>query len=471
MKVLLVNPPTDKVIATELPGHVSGEVGSFPPLGLLYLAAHLRETNRHEVSVVDMPASGNGLGALREPLRTGRPDLVGVTAITHNLVGVREVAGLVQEVLPGAPVVMGGPHVNAFPREASLLPGIDYAIAGDAERSFPLLVDALAGGGDFAAVPGLTSRHLSGAPRAARYETDLDGLSFPARELVRAEDYYYVLGKRANFATMIASRGCPFKCIFCSTPHGGYRTRTPANIVDELERCLSSGAEEIHFVDDTFNLGARRLAEISEEILRRRVRVRWSFRGRADGMDREGAGLAARAGCVRMHLGVETGTAAGLEQLRKGVALDQIEAAVRLARENQIVTVAYFILGCPHERTERDVLETVRFAVRLDPDFAMFNILAIYPGTELFDMAVERGLIAADYWGAFVRDPRPDFTLPVWDEHLDRDTLVRLLSDGYRRFYLRPSVVWRNLRNLGSVAELRRKAAAGLSILRGGSRT
>ena len=469
MRILLVNPPADKVIATELPGHVSSEVGSFPPLGLLYLAAQLREAGTHEVAILDMPATGCTMEALPGRLRGQRPDLVGVTAITHNLVGVREVAEAVRGTLPGVPVVMGGPHVSAFPAEAAQLPGIDFAIAGEAERSLGMLADALEGRGDIAEVPGLSARTLSAPTPPAIYEADLDGLVFPARDLVRAEDYFYVLGKRATFATIIASRGCPFRCIFCSTPRGGYRTRSPGNIVDEMEACLESGAEEIHFVDDTFNLGPRRLAEISEEILRRGVRIRWSFRGRADGIDPEGASLARRAGCVRMHLGVETGTAEGLELLRKGVSLAQIEQAVRLARENRIVSVAYFIIGCPHERTERDVLETIRFAVRLRPDFAMFNILAIYPNTELFDMAVARGLLRRDFWTGFALDPRPDFTIPLWEEHLDRDTLQRLLTRSYRAFYLRPSMVWRNLKDLGSVSELRRKVGAGLSILRGRS--
>lgn len=468
MRILLINPPTDKVIATELPGHVSSEVGSFPPLGLLYLAAGLRGEDGHEVSILDMPARGVALDALPARLRASPPELVGITAITHNLVGVRDTARVVRGTLPGVPVVMGGPHVNAFPAEAARLEGIDYAVAGEGERSLRMLADALAQGAAVDGIPGLSARTGPQVALPAVFERDLDGLTFPARDLVRAEDYFYVLGKRSTFATIIASRGCPYQCIFCSTPHGGYRTRSPANIVDEVELCLAAGAEEIHFVDDTFNLGPRRLAEISEEIIRRKVPLRWSFRGRADGVDGEGAALARRAGCVRMHLGVETGTPEGLELLRKGVALDQIERAVSLARQNRIVSAAYFIIGCPHEKTERDVNETIRFAVHLSPDFAMFNILAIYPGTELFDMAVERGLLAADFWTGFALDPRPDFTIPLWEEHLDRATLDRLLTRAYRRFYLRPSMIWRNLRELGSVAELRRKAAAGLSILRGG---
>jgi anaerobic magnesium-protoporphyrin IX monomethyl ester cyclase len=469
MKVLLINPPTDQVIATELPGHVSSEVGSFPPLGLLYLASGLRGDGGHAVSILDMPARRVGLDALPERLRALGPELVGITAITHNLVGVRDTAAVVHQTLPGVPVVMGGPHVNAFPAEAARLPGIDFAIAGEGERSMRMLVDALAGGAAVDGIPGLSSRSIPQAVQPPVFERDLDGLTFPARDLVRAEDYFYVLGKRSTFATIIASRGCPYQCIFCSTPHGGYRTRSPANIVDEVEVCLAAGAEEIHFVDDTFNLGSRRLAEISEEIIRRKVPLRWSFRGRADGVDAAGAALARRAGCVRMHLGVETGTPEGLELLRKGVALDQIERAVSLARQNRIVTAAYFIIGCPHEKTARDVNETIRFAVQLSPDFAMFNILAIYPGTELFDMAVARGLLAPDFWTGFALDPRPDFTIPLWEEHLDRATLDRLLTRAYRRFYLRPGMIWRNLRELGSVAELRRKAAAGLSILRGRS--
>jgi anaerobic magnesium-protoporphyrin IX monomethyl ester cyclase len=471
MKVLLINPPTDTVIASEVPGHVTQEVGSFPPLGLMYLAGALRADGKHEPVLLDLAVGQISPQQLAPHLTRIAPDLVGITAITHNLVGVRRVAQAVKDHNPQLPVCIGGPHVNAFGAQALSLPCFDYALSGEGETTLGLFLDALTGSAPMETVPGIHYRKdgvvTSGA--SARYEEHLDSLPFPARDLVRGSDYFYVLGKKATFATIIASRGCPFQCTFCSTPHGGYRTRSPDNIVDEVEECLATGAQEIHFVDDTFNLGKRRLADISEALIRRNIKCRWAFRGRADGVDDEGMQLAAQAGCIRIHLGVETGTDEGLVRLKKGVTLHQMERAVRLAARYGIVSAAYFILGCPHERTVTDVERTIRFAIRLDPDFAMFNLLAIYPNTSLCIEAVEKGLVAPDLWSEFIADPNPDFAIPLWEEHLDRQTLQDLLKQSYRRFYLRPRPIWRNLKNLSSISELRRKVHAGLSILLGRS--
>jgi anaerobic magnesium-protoporphyrin IX monomethyl ester cyclase len=467
MKVLLIQPRTDREIATELPGMVSKEVGTFPPLGILYLAGWLRAKTDHEVFVMDLAARNISLADFATHLERAQPDVVGITAITHTLVGVRDVAELVKEKLPESVVVIGGPHVNAFGSEALALKTVDYAVEGDGERSFGELLEALVTGGALENVPGLHYR-LDGEPAMGappQYEKDLDQLPFPARDLVDVKDYFYVLGKRATFATVLSSRGCPFKCTFCSTPHGGYRHRSADNVVDEIKACLAAGAEEIHFVDDTFNLGKGRLAAVSQAILERGVKVRWSFRGRADGITDEGMALAASAGCVRVHLGVETGTEEGLKRLRKGMTLKDIKRGVTLARKHNIVSAAYFILGCPHEPTTKKIWETVKFAIRLDPDFAMFNLLAIYPNTELFDEAVEKKLLTPNFWLEFVRDPRPDFAIPLWEEHLPRKQLQSLLEKAYRRFYLRPRPIIRNLLELRSFAELRRKVEAGMSIL------
>ncbi len=467
MRIALLQPRTDRAIASEQLSSVSQEVGTFPPLGLLYLAGFLREETAHGVTVIDMDAADIQPAALPELLRRHEAQAVGITAITHNLVGVRDAAEAVRSTLPDLPVIVGGPHVNAFGAETLALKAIDYAIEGDGERSLARLLDALDGRGDLAEVPGLHYREGNAVRKGAppHYEEKLDSLPFPARDLLPVDSYFYVLGKRATFATVLSSRGCPFRCTFCSTPHGGYRHRSPDNVVDEMVRCLELGAEEIHFVDDTFNLGKGRRASVSRAIIARGLDVRWSFRGRADGIDDEGMALAKEAGCVRVHLGVETGTDEGLRRLRKGVTLDEIEQAIRLARHHGIVSAAYFILGCPHEPTVADVWSTVRFAIRLDPDFAMFNLLAIYPDTELFDEAVTKGLVRGDLWTRFVRDPQPDFSIPLWEEHLDRQTLQRLLEKAYRRFYFRPAPILRNLRELSSFAELRRKSEAALSLL------
>ncbi len=469
MKVLLVNPRTDLLIRSELPGHVGKELGHFPPLGLLYLAAYVRQGGRHQVQVLDMSARDVSLAGLADTVLSERPDLVGLTCITHNLASVKAAADVVKRAAPATRICIGGPHVRQFPEESMALDFVDFAVCGEGEVPFLELLDALQDGRSLDGMRsvGYKQDGRSLAATVPAVTTDIEGLPFPARDLVDRKDYFYILGNRATFATILSSRGCPFHCTFCATPHGAYRARSARSVVDEMVQCRDAGAEEIHFIDDTFNIRKSRLAEVSREILDRSVRLKWSFRGRADGVDDEGMALAARAGCTRFHVGVETGTDHGMEVLRKGVDVAQVRNAVRLARKHGIVSAAYFIIGCPHEKSRDDVLETIRFAVRLNPDFALFNILAIYPGTELFEEAVKKGMLAGDFWHGFARSPDPEFRIPLWEEHLDRFELERLLRTAYRRFYWRPGPILRNLRSVAGPGDLLRKAQAALSILLG----
>jgi len=472
MKIMLVNPRTDDMIATEVPSYVSKELGFFPPLGLLYLAGAVRAGGRHSVHVVDMPAGRMSYEQLGELIKCERPGMVGITGITHNLVEIVRTADCVKNADRGILVSLGGPHVDAFPEESLSFPSVDFAFRGEAEKSFVQLLDALEAGKSYETVPGLCFRQNGKVIMNPAVPPDnLDALPFPARDLVDQRNYYYVLGKRSSFTTLITSRGCPFKCIFCSTPHGKHRVRSPENIVNEIEEAGRGGAEEFHFVDDTFNVHPGRIEAVSEAIIKRGLKIKWSFRGRADNISEEALKRAALAGCVRMHLGVEAGTDDGMKFLKKGISTAQVERAISLARRCGIKTAAYFLIGSPHEKTRGDVMQTVDFACRANPDFAMFNILAIYPDTELFRMAVEKGLLSGNYWHDFALKPRRDFEIRFWEEHFRRGELMELLQAAYRKFYLRFPVIVRNLRSLNSFDELRHKAVAGLAILFGKSRS
>lgn len=471
MKVWLINPRTDGMIATELPGFVAREVGRFPPLGILYLAAALRRTGRHEVRVFDMPARDISYADLAALLVQEQPGLIGITAITHNLVDVLHTAECAKQALPAVHVCVGGPHVHAFPDATIAWPVVDSTVWGEGEEVFPGLVDAVANGQTPDSLPGVSwkkNREIVPALKPAPPIEDLESLALPARDLVEGSDYYYVLGRRSTFATIMSSRGCPYRCIFCSTPRGRCRARSPAGVVDEMAACIAAGAEEIHFVDDTFNVEPGRLAAISREILGRGLKMRWSIRARINTIDEHGLSLARQAGCERVHFGVETGTNEGLRMLRKDLNVERIEEALRITRRCGMVSALYFLIGCPHEKTRADVLRTIDFACRLDPDYAMFNILAIYPKTELFEMAVARGLIKQDYWTEFVERPDRNFRLRFWEEFFTASELGEMLRLAYRRFYFRPRVFWRTLRNLGGVEDLKHKCAAALAVLRGG---
>jgi anaerobic magnesium-protoporphyrin IX monomethyl ester cyclase len=469
LRILLVNPRSDHLIQTELPGHVGKELGHFPPLGLLYLAGYVRANSDHDVSLYDLPAEDATLDDLASRLKNERPDLVGISGITHNLASVKAVADTVKRTDAGIKVCFGGPHIAQFPAESIGLDTIDYTVSGEGEIPFLALLNALEKQESLEHIPALSYKQ-SGKTVVAdtpAVTTDIENLPLPARDLVNPKNYFYILGKKATFATVLSSRGCPFKCTFCATTRGGYRTRSAKSVVDEMEECLAMGAEEIHFIDDTFNIRQERLADVSREILARNLKVRWAFRARADGINEEGMALASRAGCIRFHLGVEAGTEEGLKALKKGITLDQVNTAVGLARKYGIVSAAYFIIGCSYERSREDVLRTIEFAVRLNPDFAMFNILAIYPGTEIFDEAVSRGLLDEGFWRQFARNPDPGFVIPLWEEHLNRHQLDQLVKHAYRRFYFRPGPIWREVRSLTSLTEFKRKAGAALSILLG----
>jgi anaerobic magnesium-protoporphyrin IX monomethyl ester cyclase len=484
VRVLLINPTQGEAIESEAGSLPAAGSGPYPPLGLLYLQASL-EAAGHGTEIVDGNIPGELERGLARVAGGERPGLVGVTALTPNLAGVVATVAAARRALPGARVALGGPHVDLFPREAVRLEGVDFALAGEGEPTLPLLAAALEAGRapDPAEIPGLISRERElegagegdaaaaglaprddGASASALSERpvvrELDSIAIPERGRLEVTRYRGVGGDDRVYATMVTSRGCPYRCTFCSTP-GGYRFRDPEGIVEEMERCGRLGVGHVYFLDDTFPTQGRRLHALCEAMMRRKLPP-WSCRTAAFGLTAENLRLMRRAGCGRLQIGVETGTAEGLRVVGKRATLGQIERAFEAARSAGISTMAYFMLGLPNERTADDVRKMIRFAKRLGPTYAMFNVLTLYPGTALFRDAAARGLVRKEIWHEFALRPTKEFVAPIWDEHLSRDTLVALQSTAYRSFYMRPMAVLRLLREGGGILP---KVKAGLGLL------
>jgi len=457
MNILLINPSQSHALQSEAGDLPEESTGKYPPLGLLYLQAAVEADGRHRAEVLD----ANLPGELERRLRGGgpRPDLVGVTALTPNLVGVMRTVAAARQAYPQAKVVLGGPHVDIFPRQTVALEGVDFALCGEAEETFPRLVDSIEQGGLDPALPGLHTREIrcDGKPRVE----DLDSLPLPDRSRLDAHAYRGVAGDALVFATMSTSRGCPFRCAFCSTPEGKYRMRGVDSIVEEMQRISRLGVQHIYFLDDTFPVRGKRLRALCEALLRQPGLPSWSCRTATAGLTRENLSLMKRAGCDRIQIGVETHTEEGLKVLRKSTSIQQIRQTFAGARQARLPTMAYFMLGLPNEQTPEQVRVLFRFARQIDPTYAMFNVLTLYPGTALFAQAVERGLVEADAWERFASCPDPDFVQPVWDEYISREVLFALQDEAYRSFYLRPRTVLR----LALSGGLRQKARAGLQML------
>ena len=470
MRIYLVNPPKKYQVWAGVPDIFNGpDAYLFPPLGIMYLSSHLRANTGHEPLLFDCVERGWSAAEAAREVAAMRPGVLGVTANSHNLVNVREVIEEVRRLLPDVFVVIGGSHVTSFPEESARFPGVDVAVRGDGEEILAALLDHLDAGTDWRGLDNLSFLHDGEAVVTARREPteDLDTFPFPDRAGLTPDRYYTPGMKEARATTVMSSRGCPFNCAFCSVPHK-YRTRSAANIVDELEYCNKAlGIREFHFIDDIFNITPERVIEISEEILARSLDIYWGYKAGCTAVSEEMLRISRKAGCIRMHYGVETWSDAGLESLSKKARLKDIRRAFTLTRAAGIRPIAYMIVGCPHERTEDEVFNAVRFVKTLKPDYVVFSLYTPYPDAPIFDEGVRKGLWDADCWKTFMLNPTREYDLPtVWNEHLDKDVLVKLLKQVHNRFYFSPEVLLRTGLSMRTVPEVVRLVRGGLILLK-----
>ena len=456
------------MITTNVPSVVDEETGLYPPLGLLYVASFAEQQTSHTVEVLDCLVDRLSYAQLEDKIRNRKPDLVGIQATTFTLIDAILTAKTVKGIDRSIPVVVGGPHVFLYPEETLAVREVDYIIRGEAEESFSSLLEALDRGGDLGSIPGLGYKrngnlYLNPAPPLI---DNLDRLPPPARHLIPQERYYSVLAKQTPITTMMTSRGCPMRCIFCDRPHLGkqFRYRGAESVVEEMALCRDSGIKEIFVYDDTFSIRKDRVLDICQAIHDRKLDIHWDIRAHINTIDEEVLDALASAGCSRIHYGVESGNREILKILKKGIDLEQTKRVFHMTRDRGITTLAYFMIGNPTE-TPAQIDETFRFACALDPDFVHISITTPFPGTELYRWGLEKGLYKRDFWRDFAQNPQPGFVPRVWEEVLSRDELIHMMRRGYRRFYMRPGYIFKRLLAVRSWDEFRRKAKAGLRLL------
>jgi radical SAM superfamily enzyme YgiQ (UPF0313 family) len=467
VRVLLIRPPARHTVESEVPEAVEAENLSYPPLALLALASFLRDHSSHACEILDAQLDDLEIEEVEKRITAFAPDVVGITCFTVQLVDVMKTIQAARRAKVQY-VVLGGPHINDFPKEALALEGVDAVVKGEGQQPLLELLAMWEKGEIAKGIKGVIAHPDDPIPEEDVYfSNDLDAYPITDRTLVDYTRYYDVMGKGGIFTTMVTSRGCPYRCTFCNTPRHRYRVMSPARVCDEIEACLRLNIKEIYFVDDTFNITNKRVHELCDEILRRNLQFSWTVRFRVKGLDRPLLTKMKQAGCSRIQLGVEQGTEEGLLRLKKDVTSLEIEDAFRLCREIGINTVAYFMIGTPVERNKQDVLDTIEYSIRLKPDFVMYNILTPFPGTTLYDEGVRDGVLNLEPWLEFMRRPTEEFKAQVWDEHFTRDELRDLLHYAYRRFYWRPSFVVRNVLQVRNISDLTRKAKAGLRLLVG----
>jgi anaerobic magnesium-protoporphyrin IX monomethyl ester cyclase len=467
MRVMLIRPPARHTVESEVPEAVEAENLSYPPLSLMSIASFLLTQSEHECTILDAQLEDLDTDEVQRRIEAYAPDCVGITCFTVQLVDVYKTVQAARQA--GVKyVVLGGPHISDFPEESVGLPGVDAVVKGEGQQPMLDLLNVWERGEVAKGIPGVMAHPDDPIPQEDVYfSNDLGEYPIVDRTLTDYQKYYDVMGEGGVFTTMITSRGCPYRCTFCNTPRHRYRVMTPERVCEELQTCIDLGIREIYFVDDTFNITNRRVHELCDEILARGLDISWTVRFRVKGVDRPLLEKMKAAGCQRIQFGVEQGTEEGLLRLKKDVTSLEIESAFRLCREVGINTVAYFMIGTPTERSRQDVIDTIHYSIKLNPDFVMYNIMTPFPGTTLYDEGLRDGVLDIEPWLEFMRNPTEEFKAQVWDEYFTRDELRELLNFAYRRFYWRPGFVVRNLFQIRNLNDFKRKATAGLRLLAG----
>ena len=458
MKILLINPPQ----VTRYPQ---------PPLGLAMIAAVL-EKNGYLVKILDLPALGFSENSVPAIIRQEKPDVVGITAMTPTINLAISAAKKVKESDSNATVVLGGAHATILP-EGTLqnAPEVDIIVRGEGEQTMLELVKVLENdAGSISQVSGITYRQgtyiRSNPPRPPI--SDLDALPFPAFHLLPVGKYrlHPPFGRRSPVMPIITSRGCPYRCIFCSKDIFGrkYRGNSSAYVADEIQLLIEKfGVKEIKFYDDVFTLDRKRVIAICMQLKEQGIDIPWTCETRVNLVDGELLRVMKDAGCYMIAYGVESGNQGILNNLKKDITLERAIEAFKLTQEAEIETVAYFMIGSPGE-TPRTVKETIEFGKRLDPDFAQFSITTPYPGTELYRLAAQEGC-APGKWDEYVyADLRSAGNPSFRTKTLSMEELGEWSKRAYTSFYLRWSYLWKRLRKMTSFGELKTNIA-GLRML------
>ena len=415
-----------------------------PALGICYLAA-VMEKHGIDVKIFDSYYEGQSAKQLVTHLFDYNPDLIGVTAMTHEVSTAAKIISQVKKTL-ACKVVIGGPNCTALPeRTLREFPFFDFGIYGEGEKPLLDLVEKIANKEEeqFSKIEGLVFRRGNGQiciNRPSEFLTadELKALPFPAFHKYHGDNPLTFSGKNNEYP-IITSRGCPFKCSFCMRVLGNkIRRRTAQNVVQEIEYAISQyGAHTFNMVDELFLSNTSHTRQLLQMIIDERLnrRIRWRGLTRADFVNQDLVSLAKESGCIQLDMGVESGNNEILKSTNKGITLEQIRKSVEIIKKAGIYLVTYYIIGHPGEKRDT-IQDTMRLAAELNTDHIAVGIMVPYPGTRIYEMARlgQMGYkLLNEHWSSY--DKYGGKALEI--EGLPYNEMVRFQQKIYLNFYLK----------------------------------
>jgi anaerobic magnesium-protoporphyrin IX monomethyl ester cyclase len=463
MKVVLVRPPKVKgAIERSMVQH---------PINLLSLAAVL-EREGHELQVWDFEVEPFSEQIVRQKAENFEPGAAGITSLTCNIKTANQIAGWIKSASPETFTVAGGPHTSAIPARAlEEFPNLDAVVIGEGEITLKEICDRVSAGRGLEGVLGCAWRGSQGPVIEDRRPLieNLDDLPYPARHLIDHSLYKGAsspgLDATLHRSTEIfTTRGCLDKCTFCASHlvFGRYlRARSAENILGEVDQCMEKwGYRHFTIEDDTFTIRPSRLEAICQGFKERGIT--WDCDTRVNAVTRDMIFMMADSGCNKIAFGVESGSPRILKLIKKNITIEQARNAFKWAHEAGIITTAFFMVGSHPSETKEDLKMSIDLMKELDTELMAVAVAVPYPGTDLYRIMKEGGFIDEERWEAF----NHLHSIPTWHtEHFSARKLVRLQNGISRRFFLRPSFIWKTLPKAMSWHGMKYYTRSGIDIL------
>lgn len=467
MKILTLNPPFLPKFSREQRSPAVTKSGTlYYPIWLAY-ATGVLEQEGFDVRLVDAPAQGKDMANIVDFLEYFRPGMVVLDTSTPSIYNDVKVAAKIKEILPQCITALVGPHVSALPEETLTLDSaIDVVVRGEYDYTVRDLALAVDNSGDFSEVQGITFRQNGETiwTPDRPYIEHLDQIPFVSQVYGRhlsIRDYFYSICQYPEI-TIITARGCPHRCTYCVYPQTfqgrRYRARSAENVVQEFRYIAEAFpyVKEVFIEDDTFTIDRNRCREICERLIESGNGLRWTANARPD-VDLITLQMMKKAGCRLLCVGVESGNQKVLDNIKKGLSLEQIRRFIRDARKAGILIHGCFMVGNEGDNGET-LQETLEFAKELNPDTAQFFPLMIYPGTEAYQWARKENLILTEDFSQWVTEEGLHHSV-VNLSGLSNDDLVEFCDRARREFYLRPGYfIWKMRQVLRHPSELKRTA-------------
>ena len=469
MDILLLFPPIS--VEERYGNRKIGDVGGhLPPFGLTCIAAYVRE-KFFSVNILDASAENLSSEEVFKFIRKHQPKVIGFSAMTPQFCRAANLARELEKLFPDILIIIGGHHASILPEDTLKdNPCFDILVHGEGEETALEILNHykvkgwnkekfLKDTNYLKTIEGIAFHdqdHNVIINKPRKQIQDMDSLPRPAWDLLPLNKYIPLPNQYLNKPVihMVAIRGCPFDCNFCSNPAifgKKIRAKSPERVVEDILHVRDKyGIKEISFWDDTMTINRKWMEKFCNCMIETQANVTWTCYSRVDTVNFNMLKLMKKSGCWNIFYGYESGDQELLDNIDKGITLDQIRRTNQWTKDAGIEVRASFMIALPGETPEK-AKQTIDFAIELEPEYAQFCITTPYPGTKLYESAKKSGKLLEDFskyniWEAVY--------IPKGYKNAEQIMAIEKLA--MRKFYFRPRFFLNKIKQVRSFEDIRR---------------